>query len=339
MKPTFTPLFLLLSALAVPCQQEVASARSAAITATTTSAPTTFVLDAGSHEVTNLIDRVAAFLEYNILCEPGELSNAGSIRITRRTEVDTHGCWKLFNSLLYHKGLAIVPLQADQGFYQVLSMQGHRSREISSAAMFVPHQEVEAYAGSMATAIQTTVPLQNVNATIATNALRPFFASTGSPQGGGLTLGNVGNNTSLLLQGYGHQVAAACRLLERVDVSDTERSKLQVVVLEHAAAQELASRLEETFNARSQQAHMQAQQQGGIPVATPLRVVAHPSLNALILAGLPVQIDEALQLIAVLDRPAAHAPAMVEQMQKRIEKLEARLNKLEQAMRAEKSGK
>ena len=33
--------------------------------------------------------------------------------------------------------------------------------------------------------ILTTVPLKNINATIATNALRPFFASTGSPQGGG----------------------------------------------------------------------------------------------------------------------------------------------------------
>ncbi|MCA8963260.1 MAG: hypothetical protein H6838_14460 [Planctomycetes bacterium] len=335
MKTTLAPLFSLLLTLTSPCQDDVVAATAAA----PATAPDTFVLEAGTHEVTDLIDRVAAFLDFNILYEGSEIGGAGKIRITRRTEVDAHGCWDLFSSLLYHKNLAILPLQTDKGFYQVVNMNGPRAREISSAAVFVPYQEVESYAKSMATPIQTTVPLRNINATIATNALRPFFAAIGGANSG-LTFGNVGNNTSLLVQGYAHQVAAACRLLERVDIGEAEDGKVQVVVLEHALAQELAGRLTEVFNARIQQAQVQAQM-SGMPAAPPLRVVPHPSLNALILAGGVAQMDEALRLIAVLDQSPANAPAatVVEQLQHRVEVLESRLAKLEKAVRAEKSGK
>jgi hypothetical protein len=63
------------------------------------------------------------------------------------------------------------------------------------------------------------VPLKHINATIATNALRPFFASTGAPGGGGtLTLGNVGNSSAMLLTGMQDQVAQAIRLIRGCDV-------------------------------------------------------------------------------------------------------------------------
>ena len=57
---------------------------------------------------------------------------------------------------------------------------------------------------------------------MATNSLRPFFASTGQV-GAPLTLGNVGNNRAMLLQGFTDQVAAAIRLLRTVDVPQEVR--------------------------------------------------------------------------------------------------------------------
>ena len=301
--------------------------------APTAAAATTFVLDTGSHAIPELVDRVGAFLDRNILYNATELEGSGKIRVTRRTEVDKKGCWELFGSLLYHKGLAIVTLDEARGYHEVISMHGPRAREISSGALFVKHQDVEAYANLKATPILTSVPLKNINATIATNALRPFFASTGSPNGSGsLTLGNVGNSSDILLQGYGPQVAAACRLLRLVDVGSGESGDLvQVVRLEHAAANDLVASLEATWAGRAAQV-MQAQ--GMPPVGAPLRVVVHAPLNAVILTGTTSQVRDALQLIATLDVPAVAPAPQSADLARRVQQLEERLQQLEGRARA-----
>lgn len=302
--------------------------------APTAAAATSFVLDTGSHAIPELVDRVATFLDCNILYNATELDGSGKIRVTRRTEVDKKACWELFGSLLYHKGLAIVTLDEARGYHEVISMNGPRSREISSGALFVKHQDVEAYANLKATPILTSVPLKNINATIATNALRPFFASTGSPSGGGsLTLGNVGNNSDMLLQGYGPQVAAACRLLRLVDVGSGESGdQVQVVRLQHAAASDLVPSLEATWAGRAAVQAMQAQ---GMPTVTaPLRVVVHAPLNAVILTGTTSQVRDALQLIATLDVPAVVQAPQSADLARRVQQLEERLQQLEGRARA-----
>jgi hypothetical protein len=315
----FTPSLALVLALSAVGQEAVVSA---------TAPANTFVLDVGSHAIPELVDRVAAFVDCNILYNAAELEGNGKIRTTRRTEVDKKGCWELFGSLLYHKGLAIVTLDEARGFHEVISMHGPRAREIANGAMFVDHTKVEAYANLKATPILTSVPLKNINATIATNALRPFFASTGAPSGGGsLTLGNVGNNSDMLLQGYGPQVAAACRLLRLVDVGSGETNDIvQVVRLEHAAPGDVVASLEATWAGRAAFQNMQAQ---GLPTpAVPLRIVAHPPQNAIILSGSSAQIRDAMQLIAQLDHPAVAAKAS-EDLVRRVQELEAKMQALE----------
>ncbi len=316
---------------AAPLTLFLAFAVTAQTDPTPTAKPQTFTIDAGTHGIPELTDRVAAFLDCNILYTTAELEGAGKIRTTRRTEVDAKGCWELFGTLLYHKGLAIVTMDEARGFHEIIAMSGQRQREIANGAMFVKSENIEAYAGHKATPILTTVPLKNINATIATNALRPFFASTGSPAGGGsLTLGNVGNNTDMLVQGYGPQVAAACRMLRLIDVrSDEPSDQVQVVRLEHANANDIVASIEAAWaNRRAiQQAQMQVQ---GLPAANPnLRAVAHPALNAVILTGSAASVTESMQLIARLDAPAvAQKPASADLL-RRIEQLEARLAALE----------
>lgn len=287
----------------------------------------TFVLDAGTHEIPALIDRVAEHLQYNILYNQNELGNAGAVRTTRRTEVDRQGCWELFGSLLYHKGLAILPLDPAKGFYEVVGMQGPRAREIATSSMYVPSDQIEQYANQKATPILTSVALQNINATIATNALRPFFAQSGGPGMSSLSLGNVGNNSHLLVQGYGPQVAAACRLLRLVDVGGDAGSVIQVVRLEHAPAQDIVARLDETLGPA-----VQAQMQQGMTLGVPFRSVAHPALNAVILSGTEQQVREALTLVARLDAPAATEVPLSTSIEQRLRQLEQRIERLERQL-------
>ncbi len=306
-----------------PCQQaEPPAARSGP-----------FVLEAGEIEVAALIDRVAEYMGYNVLYSEAEVQAAGPtggrIRLTRRTETDRDGCWELFGSLLYHKGFAVLALDEARGLYEVVMIAGQRGREIASGAKFVPHGEVERYAALRAIPIMTTVPLQNVNAPIATNALRPFFASTGSASTG-ITIGNVGNTSDILLAGFGPQVAAACRLLKLVDTADDDAPTMTVVYLQHAAAEELVQRLEDTLGARA----MQTAGQAGYPLGAPLRSVAHPALNAIILSGNPTQLRDATALIDKLDLATKAQPQAATGLGERLEQLEQRLQRLERALRA-----
>jgi hypothetical protein len=186
-----------------------------------TAAATTFVVEAGEMTLPNLIDRCAAFLDCNILSSQQELASAGpggglTVRFQKRVETDREGCTELLATMLYRSGFALTIL--DKGMFEVIQMSGPRGREIGNRAR---HQTVEQVMArpDLKLAVTVMVPLQHTNATMATNALRPFFASTGSPQGGAsLTLGNVGNSSALLLHGMQDQVAQAIRLLRECDV-------------------------------------------------------------------------------------------------------------------------
>lgn len=311
--------------------QPAPSTAPAAVATATRSEP--FVLEAGTIQLVELVDRVAAYLDYNLLYSESELGAVpqNGIRLTRRTEVDRAGCWELFNSLLYQRGFAILTMDRERGFYEVIFMNGARAREIANAAMFVPHTEVDRYARLQATPILTSVPLQSINATIATNALRPFFAAAG-PNAASLTLGNVGNSSDLLLQGFGPQVAAACRLLQLIDRGDDGTKPLiQVVVLEHAVATDIVARLQETLS-RSQAEAMTT----GMSTVAPLRAVPHPALNAIVLGGSAAQINDALELIARLDRPATGPKPPLDDVLQCLQQLEQRVQQLEQAQRSTK---
>lgn len=317
------PLGALLFVVSAPSQEEEGGGVAAS--------PQAFVLEVGNHELQDMVGHAAAYLDYNILLNEHEMQGSASIRITHRTEVDRKGCWELLGSLLYHKGFAIIPLDRSKGLYEVISMQGPRSREVMGGAQFVPAGEVEAYANLKAIPIMTSVSLQHTNATVANNALRPFFASAGGVSG--LTLGNVGNNRDMLLVGFGPQVAAACRLLKLVDTGDDGgKSQVRVVRLQHAMADELVASIEDTLGMRGMHAGMQ----GGMPPSSAVRAVAHRALNAVILRGTDLQIRDAQDLIVKLDAPAVEPSRVSEDMGKRMKQLEARIQKLEKALRAAK---
>ncbi|MCA8967875.1 MAG: hypothetical protein KDC48_23545, partial [Planctomycetes bacterium] len=187
----------------------------------------------------------------------------GTLRFKRaRFEEDF---FSFFQTMLYIKGFAIVP--RGEGPLEILEVVyggGPRQREITNGSRYVTPDDLPSYRNQTGVPILTTVPLKNINATIATNALRPFFAATGAGQGsGGLTLGNVGNNSAMLLQGYGPQVYAASELLKLVDVPvEQPNLVVEVVTLEHAAPEELEPILTEVLESRSRIRQQVLQEQG-----------------------------------------------------------------------------
>jgi general secretion pathway protein D len=241
----------------------------------------------------------------------GQVSFLGTLRIKR--ERFKEDFFSFFQTMLYIKGFAVVPRgEGTLEMLEIVSMSGPRNREVTNGARYVTPDELELYRNQTGVPILTTVTLKNINATIATNALRPFFASTGSPTGGGgPTLGNVGNNTAMLIQGFGPQVYAAVKLLELVDVPiEAPNLVVQVVVLEEQAPEEIEPILTEVLESRSRIRAAVLQEQGatqgggaGASQQQNLKVVVHSSQKALVLSGTQEQVREALDLVARLDVP------------------------------------
>lgn len=183
---------------------------------------TNFVLEAGELTITDLIDRAATYLQVNILVNAMDLQTIGpgssAVKLQRRVEVDAQGCLEVVANLLSSAGLCLTVLDESKQVYEVISANGPRNREISNRAPHRTPEEVLARP-NLRMAVTSVVQLQHTNAVVATNALRPFLASTGGPGAtNSITLGTTGNNTGILLSGMQDQVANAIRLLRTVDV-------------------------------------------------------------------------------------------------------------------------
>ncbi len=180
----------------------------------------TFVFTAGEVPITELVARCGAFLDWNILLTPQELQSVAkpaTVTLERPIQTDREGCADLLSSLLWTKGFAITPLDAEHGVHEVVFLHGPRAREFTARTVHRTVEEVRARPDSYY-CVTVIAPLQHINSVIATNALRPFFASTAGGGGNSMTLGNVGKENSLVLCGPQHTVVAALDLLRSVDV-------------------------------------------------------------------------------------------------------------------------
>jgi hypothetical protein len=178
-----------------------------------------FVLEAGDVPIEELIDSAAQFLNRNILYLPAEVQSgpkgaAVSVHLQNRLELDANGCEEMLCTLLYSRGFALTVLDPSRNLYEVILMTGARAKELGTRAVYMSPDEV-LRRPQLRMTVLTTVELQHINAPVAVNALRPFFAQGGN--GPTLQLGNAGNNASLLLQGFADQVTVAIRLLRECD--------------------------------------------------------------------------------------------------------------------------
>jgi len=238
------------------------------------------------------------------------ISFLGTFRIKRdRFQEDF---FSFFQTMLYIKGYAIVPRgDGDLELLEIVMMTGTRGREVTNGAQYVSPDDLQQYRFQTGVPILTTWQLKHINAQLANNALRPFFATTGGTQAGGsVQIGNVGNKSALLLQGFGPQVYSAVELLKLVDEPAEEPNLVvQVVPLEHQAPEEIEPILTEVLESRSQIRQQVLQEQnsnnaGSSAGSRPnLKVVVHSSQKALVLSGTQSQVTEALDLVARLDVP------------------------------------
>jgi hypothetical protein len=184
-----------------------------------------FVLPAGEFNLVDLITAAATYLQRNIVWNPTELAQSpqgASFTFQKELVLDAVGCEEVLMQLLYLKGYALVMVDEQKGIYEVVFLPGQRGRTvIENAPRRTPEEILRR--PNLKQYVLTEIRLEHINATVATNALRPFFGSQqgGSP-GGSITLGTAGSNSVLLVSGFQDQLAQVIRLLKSCDVPGNE---------------------------------------------------------------------------------------------------------------------
>lgn len=200
-----------------------------------------FVVAAGDMLLGELIDRSAAYLDCNILVAQGDLAGPDGpvqFRLQKSISLDRDGCEDFLGAMLYRCDLAVTWVDAKGATREVIATRGPRGRDISMRAQHATVEAVLARPDRM-NWVTTIVPLVHTNATIATNALRPFFAAPG-PSYTNMTFGTAGSNAKLVLQGPQCQVAQTIRLLRLIDTPMTDEDLLgQPGAIDPRAAQRL----------------------------------------------------------------------------------------------------
>lgn len=222
----------LLTALASSLLAACSSTPSAALRPVTRPEPEgVFEFAAGKYSVRDLIDTTAKHLGVNILVDNSELHAAAPLELQTRVRLESGEVEDFVGDLLWSRGFTMIPRNPSKGTYEVISLQGPRAREALSTA--VPRTPEEILARPRArTPVTTTVELKHINAVVATNALRPFFAQTGHRVGGGLTLGTAGNPQLLLLSGFQTEVAQVLQALRSVDAPPPDANGLPMASAE-----------------------------------------------------------------------------------------------------------
>jgi hypothetical protein len=221
LRTTTTPFSFLLLSLSALAPGALAQRDAAPAPVVAAAKRPPFVIEAGETPLPALVDRAAAYLECNIVLSERDLASAPNVPVVRLQapiSTDRDGCLDFLADALYRHGFALTWSNERLRIMEAINLAGPRAREVGNRA--TPRTEAEVTARPwLRMPVTVTLPLQHVNATIATNALRPFFASTGAPAGGGsLTIGNVGNSTAMIVSGMQDQVAQAIRVVRECDL-------------------------------------------------------------------------------------------------------------------------
>ena len=174
-----------------------------------------FVLEAGEHEVRDMIDRSAKFLGRNYVYSEAEVASQPDAKVVlqNRLVLDAVGCEEVISQLAYTKGFVMLPLDEKRSLFEWVAAFGPKRGELATRARELAPEQVLARRNSYVI-VQTLLPLRHLAANSASNMLRPFFAASGN-NGTMITIGSCGSG--VLLQGFAPQVAAAIDLISKAD--------------------------------------------------------------------------------------------------------------------------
>lgn len=196
--------------------------------------------------------------------------------------------------------LSVVVIQDMQS-----TTQPGRGASLKGESIYVLADELDKYAGQVATQITTVLHLPHTDVRSLGNSLRSL-----APDSQGVT--PVGTTNSVILQGYASNVISLARILKLVDDESANDAPtlpvFDVLPLEFAAAQDIADTLGQLLEAKQRQAERSRTQPGagGTPPTAAggggeTKILVDGRTNSLLVMALPDDLRSIKELVARLD--------------------------------------
>ncbi|MHC4079333.1 MAG: secretin N-terminal domain-containing protein, partial [Planctomycetota bacterium] len=247
----------------------------------------------------SITGKVYTYDESDFQNPDNKINFIGSMRIKKEN------FFSFFQTVMYMKDFACVLRgEGDTEMVQIIFIRGPKRPEIATGARLVMPEDLDQYKNQTGVQVVTSIRLEHVAASKATATVRPFFAGGGAGAGS-VQIGTAGTDRNVLLQGFGTQVYQAAKLFDLVDQpEDVVDLLIEPHRLVHANAEELEPLLNDLLGDRNRpQPGQPAGQPGAAGQTPPIKILAQPTTNTLILSGTREQVNVAKDIIAQLDLP------------------------------------
>jgi len=168
----------------------------------------------------------------------------------------------------------------------VSSLKTQARNTVRGDAIYVEPERLEDYAAQPATLITTVINLPNTDVRQLSNSMRTMITDANTQQ-----MLPAGNTNSMVLTGFGSNVAALARMLKIVDEAsriEPIEPEFELIPLEYASADEIASTIEELLDA-SRRGQTEA------------KIMVDPRTNSLLVMAMPEDMPNIKELVARLD--------------------------------------
>jgi general secretion pathway protein D len=185
---------------------------------------------------------------------------------------------------------------------------GQRGNTLRSEAVYVFSDDIDRYADQPATLVTTVIDLPNTDVRTLSNSMRTMFTDANTQQ-----IIPVGNSNSLIITGFGSNVASIVKMLRFVDKAASTAGavvpEFEVIPLEFASPDDLAETLGDLLDAskRATQVRGQAQQQQtGVTGALntnqgEAKILTDARTGSLLVMAMPEDMPRIKELVARLD--------------------------------------
>jgi hypothetical protein len=185
--------------------------------------------------------------------------------------------------------------------------QGQGRGSLRNEAVYVFSDDINRYADQPATLVTTVIDLPSTDVRTLSNSMRTMFTDANTQQ-----IIPVGNSNSLIITGFGSNVASIVKMLRFVDDAAANTGAIapefEVIPLEFAAADEIADTLGELLEAskRAAQVRQQGQAAQGVTGAMQVgqgeaKILTDPRTNSLLVMAMPEEMPRIKELVARLD--------------------------------------
>jgi len=261
-----------------------------------------------------LVNEYARLSDQHFVLTPEATNLLGSVStgLIRSVQVPKADVQSMFERLLYQNHFALRVLRAEAPRLLAVDSLISGSRQgLRQNATFVPEELLEKYGDHPAMMITTIVHLPNTDVRQLSNSMRTMITDANTQQ-----MLPAGNTNSMVLTGFGGQVAGLVSMLRLTDktsqiagestAADTMDPVFERFPLANAVAAEVSASIEELVNSSSRR---QTGTQAGNPQAlytqrghTDARVLFDARTNALVVMAMPYDMKKVKMLVGLFDR-------------------------------------